>query len=206
MSIATAHEEAPAANSIDELLQRPPKRPRHRWFLIALVVALLSGGGAAAAVFNPFGTSTPSHSGVIDNGAVTSFSTVKQQTISSQVSVDGTLDYADRYGVVNQAQGTITAVPDVGQIITQGTALYRVDNQPVLLLYGAIPIWRTLKEWASSPDVAQLNADLVTMGYLTTDDLHTSPRSLLAGHDGRGQAAPGNEWPPARPARSILVT
>src|SRR5262249_49616014 len=48
-----------------------------------------------------------------------------------------------------------------------GTVLYRVDDEPVLLLCGSTPAYRSLSKGDSGPDVAQLNANLVHLGYGT---------------------------------------
>jgi hypothetical protein len=54
--------------------------------------------------------------------------------------------------------------------------LYRVDGTPVVLLYGATPAYRALTEGAtaagvSGADVAQLNHELVAMGYVNAADV-----------------------------------
>ena len=50
--------------------------------------------------------------------------------------------------------------------------MYRVDEAPVVLLYGATPAYRALAEGtgaadAAGTDVAQLNHDLVALGYVS---------------------------------------
>ena len=57
--------------------------------------------------------------------------------------------------------------------------LYRVNNGPVVLLHGSTPAYRTLSAGASGPDVAELNADLVALGYATRAQL--SPKSASFG-------------------------
>ena len=57
--------------------------------------------------------------------------------------------------------------------------LYRVDDRPVVLLHGSTPAYRTLSAGASGPDVAELNADLVALGYATRAQL--SPKSASFG-------------------------
>jgi len=57
--------------------------------------------------------------------------------------------------------------------------LYRVDGQPVMLLYGSTPAYRTLAEGAhasdvTGTDVAQLNRDLVALGYASSSELDPS--------------------------------
>jgi hypothetical protein len=73
--------------------------------------------------------------------------------------------------VVNQAQGTITALPEAGQVVRQGQVLYRVSGSPVVLLYGKVPAYRDLSDGLTGPDVAELNAGLVRLGYATSVEL-----------------------------------
>jgi hypothetical protein len=105
---------------------------------------------------------------------------VEMRNLSAVVSVDGTLTYLAQadgspYSLINQAQGTFTKLPALGQVISQGEVLYRVNDGPVVLLYGSTPAYRTLSAGASGVDVAELNADLVTLGYATSAQL--SPTS-----------------------------
>ena len=117
----------------------------------------------------------------------------RSRTLSAMVSQAGILTYRARsdgspYSVINQARGTYTKLPAVGQVISQGQVLYRVNDSPVVLLYGSTPAYRTLSAGASGPDVAELNADLVALGYATSAQLIPSP--------------PSSGRPPPRPCRS----
>jgi hypothetical protein len=61
-------------------------------------------------------------------------------------------------------------------VISQGQILYQVDGSPIVLLYGATPAYRSLAEGAyasdvTGADVAELNADLVALGYATHDQI-----------------------------------
>jgi peptidoglycan hydrolase-like protein with peptidoglycan-binding domain len=99
------------------------------------------------------------------------------------VSQAGTLTYRARangspYSVINQAHGTYTKLPAAGQVIAQGHVLYRVNDQPVVLLHGSTPAYRTLSAGASGPDVAELNADLVALGYATSAQLTPTSASF----------------------------
>jgi hypothetical protein len=109
---------------------------------------------------------------------------VERQTLSAMVSLNGTLTYkagsdGSPYSVINQAQGVYTALPGIGQVIQQGEVLYGVDDSPVVLLYGLVPAYRTLSAGSTGPDVAELNADLVSLGYASTSQL--SPTSASFG-------------------------
>ena len=108
---------------------------------------------------------------VLDNSAATSLATVDRQDLSAQAEVDATLGYAGDYSVVNQAAGTVTWLPSAGQMIRPGQVLYRVDGQPVVLLGGSTPAYRSLSSGMSGSDVAELDADLVALGYATVEQI-----------------------------------
>jgi peptidoglycan hydrolase-like protein with peptidoglycan-binding domain len=76
--------------------------------------------------------------------------------------------------VINQAHGTITSLPAVGQVVESGHVLYEVSGEPVLLLYGQTPAYRTLRKGMSGQDVKQLNGDLVSLGYATDEEIDAS--------------------------------
>ena len=109
---------------------------------------------------------------------------VERRTLSATVSQAGTLTYRGRsdgssYLVIDHARGTYTELPAAGQVIRQGHGLYRVNNSPVVLLHGSTPAYRTLSAGESGPDVAELNADLLALGYTTRAQL--SPKFAFFG-------------------------
>jgi hypothetical protein len=122
--------------------------------VIVITDPFASGGGSSSA--NPSATSTAK---------------VEQRDLTAQTNVSGTLGYADSYSVASQTQGTITALPAVGQVINPGQPLFEVDGEPVLLLAGAKPAYRSLAIGDRGFDVAQLNANLVALGYATSEQL-----------------------------------
>ena len=108
---------------------------------------------------------------------------VERRTLSAMVSQAGILTYRAQpdgspYSVINEARGTYTKLPAVGEVIAQGEVLYRVNDRPVVLLYGATPAYRTLSAGASGSDVAELNADLVALGYATPAQLRPTSASF----------------------------
>jgi hypothetical protein len=101
---------------------------------------------------------------------------VEQGNLSAIVFQEGILTYRARsdgspYAVINQARGTYTTLPDDGDKVDCGDVLYRVDGNPVLLLCGGVPVYRSMSEGESGPDVEQLNANLVHLGYATSSQL-----------------------------------
>ncbi len=108
---------------------------------------------------------------------------VEEGELSATVSVAGTLTYRAQsdgspYSVINQAPGTYTRLPELGRVISRGQVLYRVDDSPVVLLYGSTPAYRTLSAGAAGADVAQLNADLVALGYAPSAQLDPTSASF----------------------------
>jgi hypothetical protein len=155
-----------------------PGRPHRRRWLIGAAAAVAV---AVVALGTTDQLTRPSHpkAGGGGNAGPTSLIAVTRQDLAAQTQVDATLGYAGSYRVVNQAQGTVTSLPPVGRVVSQGQVLYQVSGQPVVLLYGSTPAYRSLSEgtWASDvtgPDVEELNADLVALGYATSAELSPS--------------------------------
>jgi peptidoglycan hydrolase-like protein with peptidoglycan-binding domain len=145
---------------------------RPRWALassavlllaVVAIVGVISASGHAGA-----GSAS---TGITDNSDPTSIAKVTRQPLSAQVQVDATLGYAGSYAVVNQARGTVTALPALGQVVSEGQVLYRVNGSPVVLLYGQVPAYRSLSQGMSGPDVAELNSALVALGYASSAQL-----------------------------------
>jgi hypothetical protein len=150
------------------------RRPgRRRWAAAGVVV--VAAGAVVAGVSGAFGGHGHANAGVAGNAYPTSTATITRRTLSSQTQVDATLGDAGAYTVVNQAQGTITALPDVGKVVRQGQVLYRVSGSPVVLLYGKVPAYRDLSDGLTGPDVAELNAGLVRLGYAASAALGPGP-------------------------------
>jgi uncharacterized membrane protein YgcG len=61
---------------------------------------------------------------------------------------------------------TVTSIIAPNTAIHQGDVLYTVDGAPVVALDGALPAWRTMSTSSvDGPDIAQLEASLVALGY-----------------------------------------
>jgi hypothetical protein len=130
----------------------------------AAVLVGVSLIGAVAAV------SSTQHASPAAQDATVSTAPVEKGTLSAMVSLAGTLTHRARsdgspYTVINQASGTYTLLPYVGDKVECGDALYRVDDHPVLLLCGTVPAYRDLHEGDAGDDVGQLNQNLHQLGY-----------------------------------------
>jgi hypothetical protein len=104
-----------------------------------------------------------------------SVSSAEQKVITDQGTVASdrvTLSGADRSLAAAESSATgygaaaaYTMLPSAGKVVRRGKALYAVDGQPVLLLYGSVTAWRAFRPGMSrGPDVAELNANLRALG------------------------------------------
>lgn len=57
-----------------------------------------------------------------------------------------------------------------GSTVAQGSVLLEVAGQPFFVLQGTVPSYRNLEPGETGPDVAQLQADLQSLGYSTGGD------------------------------------
>jgi len=92
--------------------------------------------------------------------------TVKRRTLAERVTATGTIGYAGETTVLARISGTVTALPSVGDVIRRGEQLYALAGEPVLLLYGPVPAYRTLADGLpDGKDVEQLERNLAALGY-----------------------------------------
>jgi multidrug efflux pump subunit AcrA (membrane-fusion protein) len=145
----------------------------HRVLTVAAVLVAVSAiGGVVAMSGAEQATPTAQYPPV-------NTATVERGELSAMVSQYGILTYRARpdgspYAVINRARGTYTKLPDVGDEVDCGAVLYRVDDEPVLLLCGSTPAYRSLSQGERGPDVTELNANLVDLGYATRAQLDPS--------------------------------
>jgi hypothetical protein len=152
------------------------RRGRRRWVVVGSVLVLLAAASLAV-VGGVLDRGGDSSTATVD-GSMTSLATVERRTLSQTTQFNGTLGYAGSYTVPGLAHGTVTWLPQPGEVIRQGQVLYRVDEAPVVLLYGAVPTYRALAEGATGADVVQLNHDLVALRYLRRSDVESAWRDF----------------------------
>ena len=180
---------APAADPPTER----DRRGRRGWVVagVVIVVAAAAAGAAlATGAFRGSGTAAASAS----SGYKTGTATVTRQSLTSQTQENATLGDAGTWSVAVPSSsssssaassaassssaagsGTLTWLPQIGQVIRQGQQIYGVSGSPVVLLYGPVPAYRDLSEGMTGADVTELNRDLVKLGYATRAAL--GPRS-----------------------------
>jgi peptidoglycan hydrolase-like protein with peptidoglycan-binding domain len=141
----------------------PSRRRRLRW-LSAGALALVAAAVLAVVLLGS--GSGGRHGSETDVPAGDTTASVTRRTLSESSTVDGTLGYGPTSELYDRLGGTFTWLPSVGAVIGRGGTLWRIDDRPVVLMYGSIPAYRTLKQGVSDgPDVTELNRNLIDLGY-----------------------------------------
>lgn len=137
---------------------------------VALVaIASLAGTVVALAVRPTAGRSA-------GRASQLAIATVTRGNLQQAQQVTGTLGYGGGWTVAGHGAGTITWLPATGTIIKRGQQLYRVDDSPVTLFYGGLPLYRTLRY-----DPGSGSRDHIGAGrHLRTTDPPPPPQT---GHD-----------------------
>jgi peptidoglycan hydrolase-like protein with peptidoglycan-binding domain len=134
--------------------------------LVATVGALGLGGGG-----NPSGPAVPRSGTTVR---------VTRQTLTQTGTVDGSLGYGPEIPVAVKTTGTLTWLPAAGSTVGRGGVLMRIDDRPVTLMLGDLPMYRRLSdtpaESATGHDVKQFETNLAALGYtgFTVDDTYTA--------------------------------
>jgi multidrug efflux system membrane fusion protein len=166
---------------------------RRRWALAAVVamaglavvvLVLLGGSGDGAAADSSA------------SGGGTGTATVERRTLTEHLTTSGTIGYAGETTVLARLSGTVTALPAVGDVARRGRRLYALAGEPVLLMYGAVPAYRTLADGvAEGADVEQLERNLAALGYepgtVDEDFTATTAEAVRAWQEAHGLEATG---------------
>jgi peptidoglycan hydrolase-like protein with peptidoglycan-binding domain len=154
----------------------PVGRPRRRRALVIGVLVIVLAGAGAGGYALLADRSSGSDVGTVAK-AVTTAKVTKANLLDTEQD-DGSLGYDDQQTLRSGVRGVLTSLPDEGATVGRGQTLYRVDDKPVTLWYGTLPLYRTLVGGVDDgPDVAQLERNLDALAYgegLTVDDHFTS--------------------------------
>ncbi|WP_322768924.1 peptidoglycan-binding protein [Frankia sp. Cr1] len=91
--------------------------------------------------------------------------TIKQETLVDYITADGKVGYGAGSPVASGMNGTVTWLPPPGATVERGQALLRVNDLPVVLLYGQLPMYRQLTVGVRGNDVAQFEQNLQALGF-----------------------------------------
>ncbi len=154
---------------------RPPVDPtgdsgrgrRGKAAALAAVAALLATVGVVVVTRSGYSGGTDGTAA----GPATATAEVVRTDLVARTEVDGTLGYAGEMKVLNQVQGTVTALPRPGTVVERGGTLYSVANRPVPLLCGDLPAWRRMAQDVDGADTLQLEQNLVALGHATASEM-----------------------------------
>jgi len=112
---------------------------------------------------------------------------VEQRVLSADIIARGSIDFDDpvalsldgSVGGDVEAQ-IVTAVPEVGTELTDGSVALEVAGRPVILLTGDLPVYRDMRPGSSGDDVEQLELALNRLGLLSNPDRTWGPETGAA--------------------------
>jgi peptidoglycan hydrolase-like protein with peptidoglycan-binding domain len=161
-----------AVNADAEHVTRPARqRPRAVIALCLLVSLALIAGGA----FWLYSANATASSESANRQAFTgSTDEITMGDLQGNIAVTGILRFSGSRAIQAGSDGTVTALPEPGSILTRGDRLYSINDIPSFLMNGALPVWRDFASgMGNGPDVKQLEQNLRDMGLFTEepDDL-----------------------------------
>lgn len=142
-----------------------------RWILATGVVTVVVGAAAAGVVV---GSDRDADNAATDASAPSDLSvvTVTRRNLVRNEELNGTVGYGTATPLAITLTGTLTALPEPGQVISEGTVIAEVDGQPVIALVGSIPMWRDLGPGVDDgDDVLQFESMLASLGYAEEFDV-----------------------------------
>ena len=91
---------------------------------------------------------------------------ITRRSLSTSQSIPGTVGFGKPRDLNGQGSGVVTWLPQPGSTIRQGHQLYRVDDRPVALFYGELPLYRDIAgKNLVGRDVEVVAENLTAMGY-----------------------------------------
>jgi uncharacterized membrane protein YgcG len=69
---------------------------------------------------------------------------VTRATLTDRTEIDGQLGHGPQVPFPVKAEGTVTWLPATGKTVRRGQQVLRVNDRPVVLLYGSLPMYREL--------------------------------------------------------------
>lgn len=107
---------------------------------------------------------------------------VARTTLVETKTVSGMLGYGDAVPVSAAQTGTLTWIAPEGSTVKRGEPLFKLDERPVVALYGSLPLYRTLRAGVKGTDVKQFEENLSKLGHtgFTVDETYTAATAQAA--------------------------
>jgi peptidoglycan hydrolase-like protein with peptidoglycan-binding domain len=129
------------------------------------------GGSGGSATSTPCATDAQTTTAdaqtvVVDSAKVQADQSAVLAATTALAGANQSLAAAQSSAAVFGETSVYTLLPEAGQIIRRGQALYGIGGEPVVLLYGGTTAWRVFRIGMSpGRDVAELNRNLRALGY-----------------------------------------
>jgi membrane fusion protein, multidrug efflux system len=166
-------DQGPAAQS--EPAPAHPAAPEPRrwrgWWIVVLVLVVALGAIQAGRVWSSGASeAAPALEAALPTAQI------QRGTLTASEDRDGTITYADSSVLRADAAGRVTWLPKPGRVIERGRSLARIDERPMIAMYGPIPAYRAMVIGSTGRDVEQLEANLTALGYtgFTVDETFTT--------------------------------
>ncbi|GAA0288948.1 hypothetical protein GCM10010302_29090 [Streptomyces polychromogenes] len=139
---------------------------RGKWLLGSLAVAVAATGGGYAVTAQPRADRAADQDGRA-GGLPQRTEPVRRGDLSSGLTVEGTLGYAQERRLNAPGPGILTWAAAAGTAVERDGRLYEVAGRAVRLMYGTTPMYRQLKTGDKGEDVTQLKRNLIALGHGT---------------------------------------
>lgn len=143
--------------------------------LVAALAALVVVAGAGVAV-TALAAPEQERPSAADGKRPPATAPITRGDLSDSSQQDGTLGYLGERKINAGPSGILTRIAAAGSTVERDERLYEVDGRPVRLMYGAEPMYRTLKTGDKGKDVRQLEENLAALGYVgfTVDEEYSA--------------------------------
>ncbi len=172
----------PVSVSRDSDVSRLPALPAasiRRWPYALLGAAV----GAAAVIAAQQLLDSGSPQAVATEEVALATAEVTTGDLLEEVDWDGEIAYSDTTTLTGTG-GVVTSSRPVGTVVEPGESIVEIDAEPVVLLTGSIPAYRTMSRDVVGPDVLVLEQNLTELGYdsdgtVTVDETFTYYTELM---------------------------
>jgi peptidoglycan hydrolase-like protein with peptidoglycan-binding domain len=137
---------------------------------VLIAVAAVCLGTIAAAGLSAFASGREEGEGSTPDAATQPAATapVERRDLIEVAELDGSVSHRDPWPLAVEPGGIVTWAPPEGTVVQPGEVVLRVDEQPVHLAEGDVPMYRELGPASprlEGPDVAQLQRFLTAAGF-----------------------------------------
>jgi peptidoglycan hydrolase-like protein with peptidoglycan-binding domain len=168
----SADEDQPPANS------HQPSARRKTWWIVG--ISLLAAIVAGVAIGAIFASSEPEE----ETAVALNTATVERTDVVATETLSGTLGFESSDPVAHRtstqgittvrgfASGVVTSITDEGAVLESGDVLYAINAEPVVVLGGDVPVYRSFNSRMSDgSDVEQLEQALFDLGFDPDEDM-----------------------------------